>query len=552
MSQKRLRTCVHPSGKFVYGIHRPSYQVENLRENDFVCELGWCPDGTACENRENFPEDRVCVPDADPVFEVPNAFAFRGATFILKRWADGNSSRPEKISLPSAPEVSFGKTLEKWAEKGSAPRASRLAELLADLPEPLQLAVAETSTDPEDLECLAALSCSFIYDEQSGRPRGLQYETGADGAMRPRIHCPMLFEITANNHKLPDDYKEVMVLRPGAQGASAIVGEYADPAAGTHVFEYLRENSYIPDGHYAANNAHDAIRYRAADISPRDMEAMRHFYYQRSYIRLAEELGISINCRRRMLCRDELEGLRREVRAALEDPQAAANLSHNRTLWGWNFGFDYAPSGYRLHASHQQVHQQYAMVPVDFEASADDAIQLRPFACGDLIADFIADYRRLTGVSFFDAYIRAILDNGRMDGKKGESSLVVYSDENVLLFVPKAQTSQWELQLMTLPAVGNIVEADQQMRDCIDRAMLVALRVLEALGARMITTIEYSRALDESEKSGQRLIYSFMPRLPESPGAFSEAQMRWINGHYPEDFARACRNKLPHAAPFLS
>jgi len=41
------------------------------------------------------------------------------------------------------------------------------------------------------------------------------------------------------------------------------------------------------------------------------------------------------------------------------------------------------------------------------------------------------------------------------------------------------------------------------------------------------------------------LLYAFLPRLPESPGAFSEAQLRWINGHYPEDFAAACRRRLP-------
>jgi hypothetical protein len=27
-------------------------------------------------------------------------------------------------------------------------------------------------------------------------------------------------------------------------------------------------------------------------------------------------------------------------------------------------------------------------------------------------------------------------------------------------------------------------------------------------------------------------------------GAFSEAQLRWINGHYPEDFASACRLQI--------
>jgi len=59
----------------------------------------------------------------------------------------------------------------------------------------------------------------------------------------------------------------------------------------------------------------------------------------------------------------------------------------------------------------------------------------------------------------------------------------------------------------------------------------------------MITVFEYSRRFDALE-ADQRLLYVFLPRLPESPGAFSEAQLRWINGHYPEDFALACRLNL--------
>jgi hypothetical protein len=121
---------------------------------------------------------------------------------------------------------------------------------------------------------------------------------------------------------------------------------------------------------------------------------------------------------------------------------------------------------------------------------------------------------------------------------------VVYQDARVMLFVPKAQTSQWELQLMTRKAVGNILEADEAMRDAIDRAMLLAMQVLSAMGAAMITVIEYSKRFTIAD-GDQRLIYAFLPRLPESPGAFSEAQLRWINGHYPEDFAQACRMRLP-------
>ena len=69
------------------------------------------------------------------------------------------------------------------------------------------------------------------------------------------------------------------------------------------------------------------------------------------------------------------------------------------------------------------------------------------------------------------------------------------------------------------------------------------MTVLAGLGARMITTIEYAGRISSADRE-QRLLYSFLPRLPESPGAFSEAQLRWINGHYPEDFAAACRLRL--------
>jgi len=58
-----------------------------------------------------------------------------------------------------------------------------------------------------------------------------------------------------------------------------------------------------------------------------------------------------------------------------------------------------------------------------------------------------------------------------------------------------------------------------------------------------VTNIEYSKRFDSTD-TDQRLLYSFLPRLPHSPGAFSEAQLRWITGHYPEDFALACRSRL--------
>ena len=117
----------------------------------------------------------------------------------------------------------------------------------------------------------------------------------------------------------------------------------------------------------------------------------------------------------------------------------------------------------------------------------------------------------------------------------------------MLLFVPKAQISQWELNLLVrvdgeLGPVGNVVEANSSVRASIDQAILLAQQVLERLGARMVTSIEYAKRLGEN--NGQHLLYSFLPKLPWAMGGFTEAQGRYVVGHYPEDFASACRMKL--------
>ena len=36
----KLRTCVTPDGKFIYGIHKPSFRVANMRQEDFLQLLG--------------------------------------------------------------------------------------------------------------------------------------------------------------------------------------------------------------------------------------------------------------------------------------------------------------------------------------------------------------------------------------------------------------------------------------------------------------------------------------------------------------------------------
>jgi hypothetical protein len=531
----KVRTCVTPEGRFVYGIHKPSYTVTNLRENDFLAPLGTFADGTEHDNHRNFPPSDVNVREADWVYEIPNVFSFRGTTYINKSWADRTAADPRSIKIPRNKDVSLTQVLkENLSDEGQS--ADRIFE---HLPQPVLLALATTSSDPADLVQLAQMSCEFQLDPESGSPVGLRYFVDDNGVTKAAISNHDLFEAVVNNRYLPDEYKEVMVLRPGAQGDSEIVGECPAGPWKSHVFEYLRSNSYIPWGHYASNMANDAIRYRADHLTEADMTALRFLYYQRIYVRLAKELGVTLMSRWRHLESEELEKLRQKVLPLARQSE----LQFNGSLWGWNYGFDFAPSGYRLHASHQQIHQQFAMIPSATKVSSSDGKAFEPFSCGDMIAECVEVYREKYNSSLFDDYIQAIRTNKRIDDRETDASLIVFEDEHVILFVPKAQTSQWELQLMTTGNVGNILEADTAVRRSLDMALLRALSILTAMGAAMVTTIEYSKRFTSADSS-QRLLYSFLPRLPWSPGAFSEAQLRFISGHYPEDFAAACRSAL--------
>lgn len=533
MKKTRIISCVTPASRFQYGIHKPEYTVTNLRQETTIGSLGVDQTDTVVKNQTNFPQGDIEVSGADWIFEIPNPLPFRGRTFIDKEWADNSAANPQRIALAQAPPVSFSKTeKESGGEK-----------LLERLDLSLQLALATTSTDPKDLIRLARICCEFSCDKE-GHPQGLKYQIDESGRKKPIIHNHDLFEAVANNPYLPEPFRIGMVIRPGAQGDSEIVGDFID--GDTHIYEYLRRNSYISGGHYAANMAEDSIRYSTTELNQKDMQGLRHLYYQRTYVRLGEQLGISCKTGQAMSTA-QLETLRKEIIASIDTLKGSPT-----TLWGWNYGFDFAPSGYRLHASHQQIHQQYAIIPDQVPCYSSDPENpegsMPAYSCGDLVAEWIERYKIQYNSDFFKDYRRAIATNSRMDGRDDlDAELVVWQDSRVMLFVPKAQTSQWELQIMTLPdqkefLPGNIVECDPEYRASLDRAILYAQKALAKLGARMVTSIEFPKRI--GAKINQPLLYSLLPRLPQSPGAFSEAQLRFINGHYPEDFASRCRQVL--------
>lgn len=535
-----LRSCVGKDGRFIVGIHRPFFKVKNLRKKNDLQPLGELEDGTIVDNRVNFPDQDLNESQADIIYEVLNPFAFRGTTYINSAWADVKAEQPETIGIPAPGPCSL---LQNF--KGSLGTKDfdmkEKTRLLNLLPHPLRIALAQASTDPEELVLLAQKSCRILFDPDHRTPAGIGYKKNNDRKISPDIQDAELFEVLVNNPHLPDIYKNALVLKPGVQGTNEITGEYLSSDGNTHVFEYLRRNSYIPWGHYASNMANDAIRYKARDLTEEDMKGLRHLYYQRTFVRLGTELGISLPEKRDALTVENLETLRKQILFTLKQT-SLPSLTFNSTLWGWNFGFGYAQSGHRLHASHQMIHHQNAMIPKQVRTESGENIP--SFACGDLIRDFIIRFRQATGKSFFKTYVDCIRNNTRTDGKQdGPSSLILFEDDHSLLFVPKAQVSEWELQLMPKTACGNILETDTPMRESLDKAILAAVKTLEFMGAQFVTTIEFSKRFDSAD-TDQRLLYSFIPRLPYAPGTFSEAQLRWISGSYPEDIAYACRRAM--------
>ena len=513
MNELSVRTCVSTSGEFVYGIHKPDYTVVNLREKDHIATLGHINGKTAVENKINFPANDVTIDNADWVFEISNPFPFMGATFILKSSADKRIENANPFDI-----------INKY----------------------------RTSTDADLLGKLAKKSCLFEFDPHTGEPAGIQYKKTKNGGIRQAIKNHHLFEIVSNNPFLPDTYKQAMVLIPGIQGPNKIVGEYKK-SAGTHIWEYLRENSYIPWGHYAANMAHDSIRYKIEALKKEDLIGLRHLYYQRVYTQLAQSLEISIPAKKRTLTEGELESLRIHLLKTIKHHEKDKNnLPFNASMWGWNFGFDLSPSGYRLNASHQQIHQQFALMPKStpgfINGKNDESHTLFPtYTQGDEVARFCRQFRNSTGKNFFKTYINAIKNNRRMDGREDKAkSLIFYQDENIIGFVPKAQRSQGEVQIMATAKCGNILEANSTVRKSLDMAILTTVRMLEKLGVEMMICYETSKRFDNPDND-QRLMYTFIPRHPKSPGTYSQWVYRWIIGHYPEDFAHACSSASPVA-----
>ena len=527
-----------PDG-FRFLLHRPHFTVLNRRGTHHPYHLGVDQDGNEVVGHVNFPQGHLEIGEATPIYEVPNPFPFWGATYILGDSALENSLE-FRFRFAPVRDQGEGGEFDGYLLEGL--RQGRIS--WDQVPRHIKLSLAQNCRDPQLLASLARWVVEMELDGE-GRPVGLRYGRGGHGPPLPLKRDKDIYETVANNPALPEEYRRVMVLNPGAQGSSPIVGEYR--GGGTHVWEYLRANSYVPWGHFASNMAEDAIRYSGRELTFEDIHGLRHLYYQRVYTQMALLLGlVSGEPGDRLPCLDQegLEELRRAVAAEVERRRSRGEpIPLTGTLWGWNYGYDISGSGYRLHASHQQIHNQYALIPSNSVVGDGPP----PFMLGRVVAHLCREFRARWDRPFFKTLLSAVDHNRRMDGREElPSSLVVREEDGVVILVPKAQRSQGEVQVVVRERVGNILEAPPPVRRGLDRSLLLALKGLVALGAEMVTFCEVSRPV-EVEDDDQRLFYYLLPRHVHSPGSFSERQQRWITGHFPEDFAEALRRELARA-----
>ena len=108
-----LHTCVSPKGRFVYGVHKPSFRVSNQRAHDLIEPLGLFDNEERFSNEKNFPAGHIKEENATWIYEIDNSFPFRGTTFIKKDWADRKAKDPSSIKLPSPPDTSLSKSISR-------------------------------------------------------------------------------------------------------------------------------------------------------------------------------------------------------------------------------------------------------------------------------------------------------------------------------------------------------------------------------------------------------------------------------------------------------
>jgi galactose-1-phosphate uridylyltransferase len=154
---------------------------------------------------------------------------------------------------------------------------------------------------------------------------------------------------------------------------------------------------------------------------------------------------------------------------------------------------------------------------------------------GDHLSNICEAYSR-HGIDYLWSYYRALKEAG----------LVLWEDENVVLFIPYGQISMHELQVMVKRRNTNhyLELSDEEIRS-LSEAEFKVTRLFRELGINSFNEVMISRPFD-SKTEGFRIIFTYITR--EVDFAVSELNLLYVVDKHPYDTLDEVKSYLPHVA----
>lgn len=143
---------------------------------------------------------------------------------------------------------------------------------------------------------------------------------------------------------------------------------------------------------------------------------------------------------------------------------------------------------------------------------------------GAYLNDICQEYTHAS--DYLDAYCEFLRDEG----------MVIFEDDNVVLYIPFGQISTHELQVMVKhPGKTDFLALSEDDVDSLSKAEAIAIKLLDALGIHSFNEIMLTLPF-KSDSKRFRIVMCFLTR--EVDLAVSELNQLFVVDHYPEDTKR--------------
>jgi galactose-1-phosphate uridylyltransferase len=152
---------------------------------------------------------------------------------------------------------------------------------------------------------------------------------------------------------------------------------------------------------------------------------------------------------------------------------------------------------------------------------------------GDHLAKVCTD-AAAEGIDYLACYLAAL----------EQADLVLWSDENVALYVPMAQISVHELQaIMKRRHTRHFLELSESELRSLSRAEAIVTKLYSSIGINSFNEVILSQSFDANENNGFRLVATFITR--EVDLAVSELNLLYVVDKHPSDTLAETKQRMP-------